>query len=234
MEQQIEQQRLTAKDFHPEISETLRSLRARDDRPARFPRRRGEVRRRRHDRRRDPAERSARTTPGRSRCRRTTSASHTMTLDYDSPKGQGKMKGYFAKPAMLNGKLPGVARRPREPRPHAVHQGRRAAVGRRELRRLRARRADAARRLSGQRRQGRRDVSARSTRTRCIEDFIDAASVLQKRARVHRQGRRGRLLLRRQRREPARRPCARRSRRPRRSTAASRRPKTCRRSRRRC
>src|SRR4029078_5746979 len=31
----------------------------------------------------------------------------TMTLDYDSPKGQGKMKGYFAKPANLNGKLPG-------------------------------------------------------------------------------------------------------------------------------
>ena len=32
----------------------------------------------------------------------------TMTLDYDSPKGQGKMKGYFAKPANLNGKVPGV------------------------------------------------------------------------------------------------------------------------------
>src|SRR4051812_38626688 len=32
----------------------------------------------------------------------------TMMLDYDSPKGQGKMKGYFAKPATLIGKIPGV------------------------------------------------------------------------------------------------------------------------------
>src|SRR6476659_7937546 len=29
----------------------------------------------------------------------------TMTLDYDSPKGQGNMKVNFAKPASLNGKI---------------------------------------------------------------------------------------------------------------------------------
>src|SRR5258705_8449684 len=39
----------------------------------------------------------------------------TMTLDYDSPKGQAKMKGYFARPAALNGKGPGVV---------VVHQNR--------------------------------------------------------------------------------------------------------------
>jgi len=32
----------------------------------------------------------------------------TSTLEYDSPKGTGKMKGYFARPASAKGKLPGV------------------------------------------------------------------------------------------------------------------------------
>ena len=32
----------------------------------------------------------------------------TEYLDYESPKGPGKMKGYFAKPANATGKLPGV------------------------------------------------------------------------------------------------------------------------------
>jgi carboxymethylenebutenolidase len=32
----------------------------------------------------------------------------TSTLEYDSPKGTGKMKGYFARPAAAKGKLPGV------------------------------------------------------------------------------------------------------------------------------
>jgi len=32
----------------------------------------------------------------------------TTTLEFDSPKGSGKMKGYFARPAAAKGKLPGV------------------------------------------------------------------------------------------------------------------------------
>ena len=32
----------------------------------------------------------------------------TSTIEYDSPKGNGKMKGYFARPATAKGKLPGV------------------------------------------------------------------------------------------------------------------------------
>ncbi|HTD90243.1 MAG TPA: dienelactone hydrolase family protein [Burkholderiales bacterium] len=32
----------------------------------------------------------------------------TEWLDYDSPQGSGKMRGYFAKPAKASGKLPGV------------------------------------------------------------------------------------------------------------------------------
>ena len=33
---------------------------------------------------------------------------HTERLDYDSPNGSGKMRGYFARPAKPAGKLPGV------------------------------------------------------------------------------------------------------------------------------
>ena len=32
----------------------------------------------------------------------------TSTVEFDSPKGTGKMKGYFARPAAAKGKLPGV------------------------------------------------------------------------------------------------------------------------------
>jgi carboxymethylenebutenolidase len=32
----------------------------------------------------------------------------TSSLEYDSPKGSGKMRGYFARPAAAKGKLPGV------------------------------------------------------------------------------------------------------------------------------
>jgi carboxymethylenebutenolidase len=33
---------------------------------------------------------------------------HTERLDYDSPQGSGKMNGYFARPAKVAGKVPGV------------------------------------------------------------------------------------------------------------------------------
>jgi len=33
---------------------------------------------------------------------------HTERLDYDSPQGSGKMNGYFARPAKVSGKVPGV------------------------------------------------------------------------------------------------------------------------------
>src|ERR1041385_7472288 len=32
----------------------------------------------------------------------------TSYVEYDSPKGSGKMRGYFARPAAAKGKLPGV------------------------------------------------------------------------------------------------------------------------------
>ena len=86
--------------------------------------------------------------------------------------------------------------RPREPRAQSVHRGHRAAPGARELRRLRARRAVPARRLSRRRGQGPRAVSE----ARSDED----ARGLRRRGRLaegaagdHRQDRRRRLLLRR-------------------------------------
>ena len=69
-------------------------------------------------------------------------------VEYASPQGYGKMRGYLVRPAKAAGKLPGGAGHSREPRPEPAHRGHRAPPGARQLRRLRARRAVPARRLS--------------------------------------------------------------------------------------
>ena len=87
-------------------------------------------------------------------------------VEYDSPKGYGKMRGYLAQPAKAAGKLPAVLviheNRGLEP----AHRGHRPPAGARQLRRVRAGRAVPARRLPGRRRQGARGVSASSIRRR--------------------------------------------------------------------
>jgi carboxymethylenebutenolidase len=128
----------------------------------------------------------------------------TMMLDYDSPKGQGKMKGYFAKPANLNGKVPGVVVVHENRGPHAVRQGRRAASCCRQLRRVRSRCVDAARRLPGNDDKG-VEMQRTLDQNKIIEDFVEAVSVPAEARRVHRQGGRGWVLLRRQRLQSARR-----------------------------
>ena len=109
MEQQVEQQRLTAKDFHPEILKLFdRYVHGMIDR-------RGFL---------DGAAKFAvggmtaaailqALSPNYAWAEQVPESDKriaTMMLDYDSPKGQGKMKGYFVKPASLNGKIPGWRR----------------------------------------------------------------------------------------------------------------------------
>ena len=104
----------------------------------------------------------------------------TMTLDYDSPKGQGKMKGYFAKPANLNGKVPGVVvvHENRGLTPYVKDVARRLAVAN-----FVAFAPDALTPLGGY--PGNDDKGVEMQRTldqnKIIEDFIEAVNVLQKR-----------------------------------------------------
>src|SRR5215831_8490574 len=104
----------------------------------------------------------------------------TMTLDYDSPKGQGKMKGYFAKPATLNGKVPGVVvvHENRGLTPYIKDVARRLAVAN-----FVAFAPDALTPLGGY--PGNDDKGVEMQRTldqnKIIEDFVEAVSVLQKR-----------------------------------------------------
>jgi carboxymethylenebutenolidase len=104
----------------------------------------------------------------------------TMTLDYDSAKGQGKMKGYFAKPAMMNGKLPGVlvVHENRGLTPYIKDVARRLAVAN-----FVAFAPDALTPLGGY--PGNDDKGVEMQRTldqnKIIEDFVEAVNVLQKR-----------------------------------------------------
>jgi carboxymethylenebutenolidase len=104
----------------------------------------------------------------------------TMTLEYDSPKGQGKMKGYFAKPASMSGKLPAVL---------VVHENRgltpyiQDVVRRLAVANFVAFGPDALTPLGGY--PGNDDKGVEMQRTldqnKIIEDFVEAVSVLQKR-----------------------------------------------------
>jgi carboxymethylenebutenolidase len=125
----------------------------------------------------------------------------TMMLDYDSPKGQGKMKGYFAKPANLNGKVPGVV---------VVHENRGLTPYIKDVARVSpsptssAFAPDALTPLGGY--PGNDDKGVEMQRTldqnKIIEDFIEAVSVCRS-ARSARARSARRLLLRRQRLQPA-------------------------------
>ena len=50
-------------------------------------------------------------------------------VEYDSPSGNGKMKGYLVRPAKRQGPAARRARHPREPRPEPPHRGHRAPHG---------------------------------------------------------------------------------------------------------
>jgi carboxymethylenebutenolidase len=179
MEQQVEQQRLTAKDFHPEILKLFdRYVHGMIDR-------RGFL---------DGAAKFAvggmtaaailqALSPNYAWAEQVPEADKriaTMTLDYDSPKGQGKMKGYFAKPAMMNGKLPGVlvVHENRGLTPYVKDVARRLAVAN-----FVAFAPDALTPLGGY--PGNDDKGVEMQRTldqnKIIEDFVEAVNVLQKR-----------------------------------------------------
>ena len=179
MEQQVEQQRLTANDFHPEILKLFdRYVHGMIDR-------RGFL---------DGAAKFAvggmtaaailqALSPNYAWAEQVPEADKriaTMTLDYDSPKGQGKMKGYFAKPATMSGKLPGVlvVHENRGLTPYIKDVARRLAVAN-----FVAFAPDALTPLGGY--PGNDDKGVEMQRTldqnKIIEDFVEAVSVLQKR-----------------------------------------------------
>ncbi len=179
MEQQVEQKRLTANDFHPEILKLFdRYVHGMIDR-------RGFL---------DGAAKFAvggmtaaailqALSPNYALAEQVPESDKriaTMTLDYDSPKGQGKMKGYFARPANLNGKIPGVlvVHENRGLTPYIKDVARRLAVAN-----FVAFAPDALTPLGGY--PGNDDKGVEMQRTldqnKIIEDFIEAVSVLQKR-----------------------------------------------------
>ena len=92
----------------------------------------------------------------------------TESVEIDSPKGYGKIKAYVAKPANATGKLPTVLVIHENRGSESAHRGHRAPPRARQLPRGRARRADARSAATrGRRRQGARAVSeARSDRRR--------------------------------------------------------------------
>ena len=116
-------------------------------------------------------------------------------LEYDSPKGYGKTRGYFVHPAGGERQAAGHPRDPREPRPQPAHRRHRTAPRPRRLRRVRPRRALSAGRLSRRRGQGARAVPEarpgqdprRLHRRRRVPEGAPG---------VHGQDRRGRFLLR--------------------------------------
>ena len=180
MEQQVEQQRLTAKDFHPEILKLFdRYVHGMIDRRSFL----------------DGAAKFAvggmtaaailqALSPNYAWAEQVPESDKriaTMMLDYDSPKGQGKMKGYFAKPASLNGKIPGVVvvHENRGLTPYVKDVARRLAVAN-----FVAFAPDALTPLGGY--PGNDDKGVEMQRTldqnKIIEDFVEAVNVLQKRA----------------------------------------------------
>ena len=117
-------------------------------------------------------------------------------------RGQRIDQGLLRAAGERRGQAARRARHPREPRAEPVHRGRRAAICRRELHRLRAGRPDLGRRVSRQRRRGRREVPVGERpeddrRLRRLGEMAEGAAGKQ------RQARRRRLLLRRRHREPA-------------------------------
>jgi carboxymethylenebutenolidase len=104
----------------------------------------------------------------------------TSTLEYDSPKGSGKMRGYFARPAAAKGKLPGVlvVHENRGLNPHIEDITRRIA-----LEQFDAFAPDALAPLGGYPgdEDKARELFGKLDRTKTEEDFIAAFGVLKSR-----------------------------------------------------
>ena len=90
----------------------------------------------------------------------------TERVTVPSPQGNGNIKGYLVRPAKAARQAAGRAGGPRESRPESVHRGRGAPARHGELHRVRSRRADQRRRLSGRRREGRRGLRQGGPRRR--------------------------------------------------------------------
>ena len=105
----------------------------------------------------------------------------TEYLEYASPKGAGKMRGYLVRPASATGKLPAVVviHENRGLNPYIEDVTRR--LGDRGIPGLCPRRPDAAGRLSGQRRS-RAGAAEKRDSEEMTQDFIAAAELLQKHA----------------------------------------------------
>ena len=103
------------------------------------------------------------------------------------------------------------SRRARESRPQSAHRGHRAALRARQLHGVRARRAHLGRRLSRATTARGGELFGKVDGAKKTEDFVAAALWLKARARLHRQDRRHRFLLRRRHRQHAGRPARGRS-----------------------
>jgi carboxymethylenebutenolidase len=105
----------------------------------------------------------------------------TSTLEFDSPKGTGQMKGYFARPASAKGKLPGVLviHENRGLNPHIEDIARRIA-----LEGFDAFAPDALTSLGGYPgdEDKAREAFGKLDQTKAKEDFVAAAGVLKGRA----------------------------------------------------
>ena len=154
-------------------------------------------------------------------------------VEYDSPKGYGKMRGYLAQPAKAAGKLPAVLviHENRGLNPHIEDIARRLALDN-----FVAFAPDALFPLGGYPgdEDKARELFPKLDQAKTREDFVAAAGLAQGASGNQRQGRRGRLLLRRRHGQLPGHARARPRGRRRRSTAARRTSRTCRRSRPRC
>ena len=197
-------QRLTAADFDPEVLILFDAyVHGALDRRG-FLDKAKKYRRRRHDggdaaRRAEPEVRR-----GPAGARRTTRGSRPTYVEFPSPQGNGKARGYLVRPAKAAGKAAGDPRRAREPRPEPAHRGHRAPPRRSTA--TWPSRPDALFPLGGY--PGDEDKARALFPTldqpKTREDFVAAAGWLRARPDAHRQDRRGRLLLRRRHRQHAR------------------------------
>ena len=150
--------------------------------------------------------------------------------EFTSPNGYGKARGYLAQPAKASGKLPAilVIHENRGLNPHIEDIARRLAIDN-----FVAFAPDALFPLGGYPgdEEKAREVFPKLDQAKTREDFVAAVALAQGAARDQRQGRRGRLLLRRRHRQHAGDARCRTWPPACRSTAARRTPKTFRRSR---
>ena len=119
-----------------------------------------------------------------------------------SPQGNGEIKGPLVRPVERHRQTAGRAGGARKPRAHPVHRGCGAAAGRRGLHGAGSRRAHQRGRLSGHGRSRRGGVR-QSGPQQDDGGFRGGGAVAQGACRLHRQDRRGGLLLRRRDREHA-------------------------------